>query len=65
MKTIADEVREFTEATGVKQKELALASGVPASTICNLVKGRRKNVFGFTQDALRKAMMELANEKQN
>jgi len=60
MKTIADEINEFIQATGIKQRQLAIASGVPASTICNLLSGKRKNVLGHSQDALRRAMKGLS-----
>ena len=59
MKTIADEIQIFLEATGVSQATLSATSGVPASTICNLLKGKRKNLLGPNQDAIRSAMQEL------
>ena len=59
MKTIADEIREFLEVTGTTQTVLSAASGVPCSTLSNLVRGRRKGVHGITQDALRAAMRRL------
>ena len=59
MKTIADEIRSFIEATGVRQADLARTSGVPASTICDLANGKRKNVIGTNQDKLRAAMTIL------
>ena len=59
MKTIVDELKEFFDRTGRKQADLAAASGVPASTICNLLKGKRKHLLGPNQDAVRKAMQEL------
>lgn len=59
MKTITEELHIFFESTGYPQSALAKASGVPASTICNLLKGKRKNVLGRSQDLLRRAMVEL------
>ncbi len=62
MKTIADEIKSFLEATGASQATLSAASGVPASTICNLLKGKRKNLIGPNQDAIRKAIRELSEK---
>ncbi len=59
MKTIAEEIRTFLEATGVSQASLSARSGVPASTICNLLKGKRKHLLGPNQDAIRSAMSAL------
>ena len=59
MKTISDEIKIFLEATGCTQASLSAASGVPASTICNLLKGKRKNLLGPNQDAIRRAMQML------
>jgi len=60
MKTIAEEIHAFMLATGVRQATLAAASGIPASTICNILKGKRKNLLGPNQDAIRKAMCRLS-----
>lgn len=60
MRTIADEIRDFLASTGHRQAALSVASGVPPSTLSNLLKGRRKGVHGTTQDALRNAMLNLA-----
>ena len=62
MKTISDEIKTFLEATGCTQASLSAASGVPASTICNILKGKRKNLMGPNQDAVRRAMQVLAAE---
>ena len=59
MQTITDELKFFFATTGFKQADLAKASGVPAPTICNLLKGHRKNLWGKNQDAIRKAIKEL------
>jgi transcriptional regulator with XRE-family HTH domain len=59
MKTIAEEIRFFLKASGVRQAALAEASGVPASTICNILKGKRKNLIGPNQDAIRNAIRML------
>lgn len=59
MKTISEEIRLFLEVTGISQAGLSAASGVPASTICNLLKGKRKNLLGPNQDAIRAAMRAL------
>ena len=57
MKTIAMEIREWLAADEKNtQATLSKRSGVPRSTICNLLRGKRKNVIGPNQDALRKAM---------
>ena len=63
MKTIADEIKTFLEATGVSQATLSATSGVPASTICNLLNGKRKNLLGPNQDAIRSAMSVLHQAK--
>jgi antitoxin component HigA of HigAB toxin-antitoxin module len=60
MKTIAEEIRSFMEATGASQAALSAISGVPASTICNLLKGKRKHLLGPNQDAIRAAMRDMA-----
>ena len=59
MKNIADEIRHCLEVTGATQRALSLASGVPASTICNLLQGKRRNLFGDNQDKLRAAMSRM------
>lgn len=59
MKNITDEIRDCLRKTGTRQATLALLSGVPSSTICNLLKGRRKGVHGTTQDALREAIKKI------
>lgn len=64
MKTIADEIHSFLEATGISQATLSATSGVPASTICNLLKGKRKNLLGPNQDAIRNAIRELSAKHQ-
>jgi len=64
MKTIADEIKTFLEATGISQAMLSATSGVPASTICNLLKGKRKNLLGPNQDAIRSAMSSLRQVKE-
>lgn len=61
MKTIATEIRNFLELTGFTQRRLSLESGVPASTICNLLKGKRQNLLGPNQDNIRAAMSRLAD----
>ena len=63
MKTIVEELRIFFDSTDYRQAALAKASGVPASTICNLLKGNRKNVLGHSQDSLRRAMAELLSQR--
>jgi len=63
MKTIADEIKTFLEATGVSQATLSATSGVPASTICNLLKGKRKNLLGPNQDAIRNAIHKLSQQQ--
>lgn len=63
MKTIADEIHSFLESTGVSQATLSATSGVPASTICNLLKGKRKNLLGPNQDAIRRAILVLGQEQ--
>lgn len=60
MKTIATEIREFLGATGITQHRLSVESGVPASTICNLLKGKRKHLLGPNQDNIREAMRRLS-----
>ncbi len=65
MKKIADEIRLFLEATGTSQATLSACSGVPASTICNLLKGKRKNLLGPNQDAIRAAMQKLQAESSS
>ena len=62
MKTISDEIKSFLEATGCTQASLSAASGIPPSTICNLLKGKRKNLLGPNQDAVRLAMRKLSAE---
>lgn len=64
MKTIADEIQSFIEATGISQATLSATSGVPASTICNILKGKRKNLLGPNQDAIRNAIRELSAKQQ-
>lgn len=59
MKQITTQLKNFFEEVGCTQAELARTSGVPASTICLLLKGKRKNVIGPNQDALRDAMSVL------
>ena len=59
MKTIATEIREFLDQTGLPQSRLSAESGVPASTICNLLKGKRKHLLGPNQDNIRAAMFRL------
>lgn len=60
MKTIATEIREFLAQTGITQRRLSIESGVPASTICNLLKGKRHNLLGPNQDNIRDAMTRLS-----
>lgn len=60
MKTIATEIRSFLDSTRLTQSRLSVESGVPASTICNLLKGKRQNLLGPNQDAIRAAMARLA-----
>lgn len=59
MKTIAVEIREFLDQTGLTQRRLSVESGIPASTICNLLKGKRRNLLGPNQDNIRAAMSRL------
>lgn len=65
MKKIADEIRLFLEATGTSQAALSASSGVPASTICNLLKGKRKNLLGPNQDAIRAAMQRIQTQSSS
>ena len=59
MNTISTEIREFLDQTGFTQRRLSVESGVPASTICNLLKGKRKHLLGPNQDNIRAAMFRL------
>ena len=60
MKTIATEIREFLDQTGLPQSRLSAESGVPASTLCNLLKGKRQHLLGPNQDNIRAAMSRLS-----
>ena len=60
MKTITTEIREFLDQTGLPQSRLSAESGVPASTICNLLKGKRQHLLGPNQDNIRAAMSRLS-----
>lgn len=60
---IAQEVRDFLIETGLRAVVLSKASGIPQSTISNLVHGQRRNVFGSTQDKLRAAMRMLRAQR--
>ena len=64
MNTIATEIRSFIETTGITQAKLSVESGIPASTICNLLKGKRKNLIGPNQDSIRAAMKRLSMSSQ-
>ena len=59
---IKEELKTFFDATGLRQIALSRASGVPCSTISNLLSGKRKHVIGPNQDALRDAMRRLEAE---
>lgn len=65
MNTIAVEIRSFLERSGVSQARLAAESGVPASTICNLLKGKRRHLLGPNQDAVRSAMLRIGTGGEN
>ena len=56
------ELKDFFNRTGLRQIELVRASGVPGSTVCNLLHGKQRNVIGPNQDALRAAMRRLEAE---
>ncbi|MDR2488749.1 MAG: helix-turn-helix domain-containing protein [Desulfovibrio sp.] len=56
MKNITTELKYFFEATGVRQCQLAEASGVSTATINRLVKGVQSDVRLSTADSLRNAM---------
>ena len=60
MKTIATEIRAFLDQTGLTQSRLSAESGVAASTICNLLKGKRQHLLGPNQDNIRAAMSRLS-----
>lgn len=62
MTDITSEIMDFLDKTGCSQRRLALESGVPASSICNLIKRKRFNLYGSSQDRLRLAMARLASE---
>ena len=62
MANITSEILDFLNKTGCSQRRLALESGVPASTICNLIKRKRFNLYGSSQDRLRVAMLRIAKE---
>ena len=59
---IAEEIRKFLVASGLPAIRLSEMSGVPCSTISNLLRGKRKHVIGPNQDALRAAMCRLLAE---
>ena len=59
MEPIKKQLIDFFLETGCTQLLLSKKSKVPASTICLLLKGKRKNVIGPNQDALRKAMEDI------
>ena len=63
MSTLQTEIQDFLAATGCKQIELAKAAGISPSSICNLLKGRRKELVGSRQDRLREAMRRLGARK--
>ena len=62
MTNITSEILDFLSKTGCSQRRLAMESGVPASTICNLIKRKRFNIYGSSQDRLRLAMSRIAKE---
>ena len=59
MKTFKEEIQSCLKETGKNQRALALASGVPAPTICTLLSGKRKNIYGTTLEKLRAGMQKL------
>ncbi len=62
MKDITTELKSFFESTGVRQCQLAEASGVSTATINRLVKGVQSDVRLSTADSLRKAMDFLRSQ---
>ena len=56
---IADEVRAFFERTGCTATLLSSVAEVPAPTISNLVRGKRKSVVDENAQKLRQAMKML------
>ena len=62
MSDITTEILDFLSKTGCSQRRLAMESGVPAPTICNLIKRKRFNLYGSSQDRLRLAMLRIAKE---
>lgn len=61
METITTLISEFLAETGHTQKALADMSGVPASTICNLLHNKRKDVTARSYFKLQNAMRLLRN----
>jgi transcriptional regulator with XRE-family HTH domain len=61
MSNLSKELHDFFARTGIKQAELAKKSGVAASMICFLLKGRRKDMRSASADALREAMRQLSS----
>lgn len=59
MSALADELRAFFVETGCKQSVLARLSDVPCSTISFLLSGKRRCVYGDTQDKLRIVMQQI------
>lgn len=64
MANITHEIRECLRITGKPQRALAIVSGIPAPTICNLLKGKQADVLATTQDALRRGINQLLMEHQ-
>lgn len=64
MANITQEIRNCLRLTGKTQTALARASGVSISSINFLLTGRRKDVYGKNQDALRRGINILLMEHQ-
>ena len=64
MANITHEIRNCLRITGKSQKALAIASGIHAPTISNLLTGKRSGMYATTQDALRKGIAQLLTEHQ-
>lgn len=64
MANITQEIRDCLRLTNQTQKALAVASGVHAPIISNLLTGKRTGMYVTTQDALRRGINQLLMEHQ-
>lgn len=59
MKHIKEQILIFLAESGLSQRQLAIQSGVNVTYINRLIRGKQRDVYSASADALRQAMRAL------